>query len=139
MLLKVSPAALPVSLKFRLPTVSESSTICCCFSSQFVRYGGKRRVVAVGAGNENGYTKRSLETPGAYQLIDNKTGNKVIVWGGTDDDDESSIPSNEILHWEPTNNSDSSSAAANTKPAGLFIFSHYFILLLPPFQIKFLL
>lgn len=45
------------------------------------------------------YTRKQLETPGAYQLVDNETGEKFILWGGVDDD--SSIPSKEVLSWKP--------------------------------------
>lgn len=45
------------------------------------------------------YTRKQLETPGAYQLVDNETGEKFILWGGIDDD--SSIPSKEVLSWKP--------------------------------------
>ncbi|OVA04840.1 Helicase [Macleaya cordata] len=40
-----------------------------------------------------------METPGAYQLIDDETGEKFIVWGGIDDD--SPVPSKDILSWKP--------------------------------------
>ena len=51
-----------------------------------------------------GYTKKPLETPGAYELIDEDTGDKFIVWGGTDENDyQAPIPSKEVLHWEPSN------------------------------------
>lgn len=46
------------------------------------------------------YTKRPLGTAGAYELIDEETGERVIVWGGVDDDD-SSIPSKDVLFWNP--------------------------------------
>ncbi|KAH9782368.1 DEAD-box ATP-dependent RNA helicase 50 [Citrus sinensis] len=39
-----------------------------------------------GDGGGGGYSRTPLETAGAYELIDNDTGEKVIVWGGTDDD-----------------------------------------------------
>ncbi|KAK4787742.1 hypothetical protein SAY86_011575 [Trapa natans] len=48
-----------------------------------------------------GYTRTPLDTPGAYQLIDDDTGEKFIVWGGADDD-EFSIPSKSVLSWKPS-------------------------------------
>lgn len=62
-----------------------------------------------------GYTKKPMETAGAYQLIDEETGEKCIVWGGVDDDD-SYIPSKEVISWKPkaksavTSKDDNSSA-----------------------------
>ncbi|XP_027121439.1 DEAD-box ATP-dependent RNA helicase 50 isoform X2 [Coffea arabica] len=48
------------------------------------------------------YTRLSLDTPGAYQLIDNETGEKFIVWGGEENDPPNSpIPSQQVLSWEP--------------------------------------
>ncbi|KAK9288451.1 hypothetical protein L1049_016908 [Liquidambar formosana] len=49
-----------------------------------------------------GYTRTPMETSGAYQLIDDETGEKFIVWGGIEDD--SPIPSKDVLSWNPTNN-----------------------------------
>ncbi|KAF8392757.1 hypothetical protein HHK36_023106 [Tetracentron sinense] len=46
-----------------------------------------------------GYTRKPMDTPGAYQLIDDDTGEKFIVWGGIDD--HSPIPSKEVLSWKP--------------------------------------
>nr|GMD36093.1 DEAD-box ATP-dependent RNA helicase 50 [Ipomoea batatas] len=47
---------------------------------------------------QGSYTRRPMDTPGAYELIDNGTGEKVIVWGGVEnDDDDSAIPSKELL------------------------------------------
>lgn len=48
------------------------------------------------------YTRMPMDTPGAYQLIDEDTGEKFIVWGGSEDDTSNSpIPSNEVLSWKP--------------------------------------
>ncbi|KAL4202926.1 hypothetical protein AMTRI_Chr02g265920 [Amborella trichopoda] len=47
------------------------------------------------------YTRRPLGTAGAYELIDDETGEKFIVWGGVDND-ESPIPSKEVLSWKPS-------------------------------------
>lgn len=50
-----------------------------------------------------GYTRKPLETPGAYQLVDDDTGEKFIVWGGSDDDNHvSPIPSKHTLSWKPS-------------------------------------
>lgn len=43
-----------------------------------------------------------MDTPGAYQLIDDETGEKFIVWGGIDDDPP--IPSKDVLSWNPVDN-----------------------------------
>lgn len=111
MLLKASPPALPVNFKFSFNTISNSTfpSFNNCSVSGEIGVGGpksgRRGVVAVGAG----YTKRPLETPGAYELVDEESGDKFIVWGGTDDDDhQAPIPSKEVLHWEPSkkNNKD---------------------------------
>ncbi|GAB4858996.1 hypothetical protein Ancab_010467 [Ancistrocladus abbreviatus] len=58
----------------------------------------RRRVAPVQAA----YTKRPMKTAGAYELIDEESGEKVIVWGGVDDDD-SSIPSKNVISWNPDN------------------------------------
>lgn len=51
---------------------------------------GARVVLVRGGGGGDGigggYSRTPLETAGAYELIDKDTGEKVIVWGGTDDD-----------------------------------------------------
>ncbi|OWM63227.1 hypothetical protein CDL15_Pgr010627 [Punica granatum] len=62
--------------------------------SRALRNGGP---VAVRAG----YNRTPLDTPGAYQLIDEETGEKFIVWGGADDDD-TQIPSKAVLSWNPS-------------------------------------
>lgn len=58
-----------------------------------------------------------METPGAYELIDEESGEKVIVWGGTDDDDDGpSIPSRKVLSWNPnTDQNDSSRVKKNLR------------------------
>ncbi|KAM3398306.1 DEAD-box ATP-dependent RNA helicase 50 [Capsicum galapagoense] len=45
------------------------------------------------------YSRIPMDTPGAYQLIDEDTGEKFIVWGGSEDD--SPIPSKQVLSWKP--------------------------------------
>ncbi|KAL8160321.1 hypothetical protein V2J09_001858 [Rumex salicifolius] len=47
-----------------------------------------------------GYTRRPMDTPGAYELIDEVSGEKVIVWGG-DDDEDSHIPPKHVIAWNP--------------------------------------
>ncbi|GMY33751.1 DEAD-box ATP-dependent RNA helicase 50-like isoform X1 [Fagus crenata] len=66
-------------------------------SSQHCNERGVRLVVRA---RDSRYTRTPMEAPGAYQLIDNDTGEKFIVWGGGDDD--SSIPSKDILSWKPS-------------------------------------
>ncbi|CAL4920335.1 unnamed protein product [Urochloa decumbens] len=62
---------------------------------------GSRRSWAAAAtaeGDETrGYDKVSMDTPGAYRLVDRATGRSVIVWGGTDDGDEAAMPSPAVL------------------------------------------
>uniref|UniRef100_A0A0E0K7N4 DEAD-box ATP-dependent RNA helicase 50 n=1 Tax=Oryza punctata TaxID=4537 RepID=A0A0E0K7N4_ORYPU len=70
-----------------------------------VSCGGARRGWAaaataegVGGGEEGrGYERVPMDTPGAYRLVDRATGRSVIVWGGTDDGDEVSMPSPAVL------------------------------------------
>lgn len=40
-----------------------------------------------------------METSGAYQLVDEESGDKFIVWGGSDDGLDSPIPSKDVLSW----------------------------------------
>lgn len=47
------------------------------------------------------YTRRKLETAGAYELIDDETGDKVIVWGDDDDVDDNSVISKDVIQWKP--------------------------------------
>ncbi|CAA7405747.1 unnamed protein product [Spirodela intermedia] len=47
------------------------------------------------------YTRIPMETAGAYQLIDEETGERVIVWGGVDDGPDSPLPPKEVLTWKP--------------------------------------
>ncbi|CAH9147156.1 unnamed protein product [Cuscuta epithymum] len=55
---------------------------------------GRRSAIVV---VRSSYTRRPLDTAGAYELIDKDTGEKVIVWGGVENDDGfSDIPSNDI-------------------------------------------
>ncbi|KAH7655263.1 RNA helicase protein [Dioscorea alata] len=47
------------------------------------------------------YKRIPMDTPGAYQLIDEHTGEKFIVWGGSDDGGDDSVPSEQVLSWKP--------------------------------------
>lgn len=75
--------------------------------SRFTRYGRCNRSHGRAVKNGGttavraGYTRTPMDTPGAYQLIDDETGEKFIVWGGADDD-ESNIPSKAVLSWNPS-------------------------------------
>uniref|UniRef100_A0A0D9VNG2 DEAD-box ATP-dependent RNA helicase 50 n=1 Tax=Leersia perrieri TaxID=77586 RepID=A0A0D9VNG2_9ORYZ len=63
--------------------------------------GGARRswaAAAAGGGEEGrGYERVAMDTPGAYRLVDRSTGRSVIVWGGTDDGDDLTLPSPAVL------------------------------------------
>lgn len=50
-----------------------------------------------------GYTKRPMEAPGAYELVNEESGERVIVWGGDDDVDSSSLPPEHSISWNPNN------------------------------------
>ncbi|KAL6008990.1 hypothetical protein ACLOJK_022217 [Asimina triloba] len=47
------------------------------------------------------FTRKPTGTAGAYQLIDNDTGEKFFVWGGSDEGPDSPIPSKQVLSWKP--------------------------------------
>ncbi|KAL1806806.1 hypothetical protein ACET3Z_029874 [Daucus carota] len=91
--------------------------------------GGSSRVSIVARA---AYTRRKLETAGAYELIDDETGDKVIVWGDEKDDDDvdDSVVSKDVLKWKPEKKisvsasrrsvSDSESRAGNKSLAGNF-------------------
>lgn len=66
-----------------------------------------------------GYTRKPTGTAGAYQLIDEETGEKFFVWGGLDNDPshDSSIPSKHVLSWRPPS-SDDRDAQHNQKNRG---------------------
>ncbi|XP_071721995.1 DEAD-box ATP-dependent RNA helicase 50 [Rutidosis leptorrhynchoides] len=113
MLLKSSPATLPINLKFTTFQSNSSppsfnKTCCSCISNEYHVKSSlittircrRRGIVAVG------YTKRSLDTPGAYELVDEETGDKYIVWGDADDDDQTPIPSKDVLQWKPSSKID---------------------------------
>lgn len=60
------------------------------------------------------YTRRPTGTPGAYELINDDTGEKVIVWGGLDNDGaDSPIPSKQVLSWNPSSPSPSPSSSSS--------------------------
>ncbi|XP_059630618.1 DEAD-box ATP-dependent RNA helicase 50 isoform X2 [Cornus florida] len=103
----------PINLSERL------NLTCCCYSppppplpfhsfcsrngngkgNLFISQFPQRRT-RVGVVIRAGYSRRPMDTPGAYQLIDDETGEKVIVWGGIDNaHDQSPIPSKEVLSW----------------------------------------
>ncbi|KAJ8560373.1 hypothetical protein K7X08_004431 [Anisodus acutangulus] len=67
----------------------------------------KRMVVATKAA----YTRTPMDTPGAYQVIDEESGDKYIVWGGAEDD--SHIPSKDVLSWSPNNNNPQTQSSTN--------------------------
>lgn len=76
----------------------------CPFSSR-KNMINTRTTVLVSAG----LTRTPMETPGAYQLIDEETGEKFIVWG----DDDAPIPSKDVLSWNPTGNNARSNRDSN--------------------------
>ncbi|GAB2294200.1 hypothetical protein Dimus_028418 [Dionaea muscipula] len=62
------------------------------------------------------YTKRTMDTPGAYELIDEESGERVIVWGGTgDEDDAAPIPSKQVLSWKPGDDENRSSISVENR------------------------
>lgn len=70
------------------------------------RSNGIRKNVVIVRVRAEAYKRIPMETEtsGAYQLIDDQTGQKFIVWGGGDDDDSdhsSSLPSQQVLSWNP--------------------------------------
>jgi hypothetical protein len=97
-------------------------------SSQHCNERGVRLVVRA---RDSRYTRTPMETPGAYQLIDNDTGEKFIVWGGGDDD--SSIPSKDILSWKPsTTVIPNNSITTNEGALCLYIYFHFLLYLNRP-------
>lgn len=55
-----------------------------------VNWNGRNARVRVNAE----YKKRPLGTPGAYEVVDEESGEKVIVWGGVDEGDDDWNPNN---------------------------------------------
>lgn len=78
---------------------------------------GRNATVRVSAG----YKKRPMETPGAYELIDEESGERIILWGG-DDDDEVSIPSKQVLSWTPTPTKQHNKTSSARKIVGGILF-----------------
>lgn len=94
MLLAKAPPA-PISINLA-PKPKPKPRFLESFASRHER--GCRLVVRAG------YTRTPMETPGAYQLVDDDTGEKFIVWGGSNDDlRDSLIPSKDVLSWSPSN------------------------------------
>ena len=62
-----------------------------------------------------------MGTAGAYELIDEETGERVIVWGGVDDDD-SSIPSKDVLLWNPKSQEQTTTKTKESSPGIPFFF-----------------
>jgi len=62
-----------------------------------------------------------METPGAYELIDKESGERIIVCGG-DDDDSSSIPSKHVLPWNPKSQEQTTTKTKERSPGILFFF-----------------
>ncbi|KAI6685109.1 hypothetical protein NL676_031022 [Syzygium grande] len=107
MMLAKAPSP-PVSLN-TTPFTSSSSSVAYPFSFRPRLFpsraigarrlpGGRARDVAVRSG---GYTRTPLGTPGAYQLTDDETGERFIVWGGSDDTADSPLPPEDVLRWKP--------------------------------------
>ncbi|MCL7052154.1 hypothetical protein MKW94_004412 [Papaver nudicaule] len=100
-MLTTAPLNLPFSIK-TTTTSSSSPNFNIISSSKFENAGlflfnqktTRGGVIIV---RSSGYIRKNLDTPGAYQLIDDETGEKVIVWG----DDDSPLPSKETLKWKP--------------------------------------
>ncbi|XP_038978955.1 DEAD-box ATP-dependent RNA helicase 50 isoform X2 [Phoenix dactylifera] len=72
------------------------STATTCSAAATVPGGGSRGWKVSAA-----YKRIPMETSGAYQLIDEETGDKFIVWGGAENGPDSPIPSAEVLSWRP--------------------------------------
>ncbi|KAL9691615.1 hypothetical protein QQ045_012040 [Rhodiola kirilowii] len=62
------------------------------------RSGGKSRFVV-----RAGYKKIPMDAAGAYRLVDEESGEKFIVWGGSEEDEKqaSALPSKDVLTWKP--------------------------------------
>lgn len=68
------------------------------------------------------YTRRKLETPGAYELVDDETGDKVIVWGDDDDDDvdSKSVISKDVIQWKPEDSKKKISVGTSRRSESVF-------------------
>ncbi|KAF5759696.1 putative RNA helicase [Helianthus annuus] len=109
MLMKAStPAALPINFKSRFTVVS---------NSRVTSYNNCKEIGRRGVVTAAGYRKRSLETPGAYELVDEESGDKFIVWGGTDDEAPIPTPTNEVLHWKPPSTRPPTASSKGVSPS----------------------
>ncbi|KAL3750456.1 hypothetical protein ACJRO7_011458 [Eucalyptus globulus] len=125
MMLAKAPSP-PISLNstpFTSTSTATSSSVVCPFSFRprllpSRALGARRRRLRLrlpGGGTRNfavrsgGYTRTPLDTPGAYQLIDDETGARFIVWGGSDDPADSPAPPEDVLRWKPARKSGGSS------------------------------
>lgn len=69
--------------------------------------------------SNGGYAKRKMEAPGAYELIDEETGEKVIVWGGSEDSDDVGIPSQHVISWTPTKKEKKKTSSSSERNEGI--------------------
>lgn len=85
-------AALPISFR-----IQKGLNFCNAQSSN-----GHHRFTSMAVRvRASAYTRVPMDTPGAYQLIDNETGEKFIVWGGEENDPpDSPLPSQQVLSWK---------------------------------------
>ncbi|URD73768.1 DEAD-box ATP-dependent RNA helicase [Musa troglodytarum] len=76
---------------------------CGCSFERASREERAESPVVAAASGRRGYERIPMETAGAYRLVDRETGEKFIVWGGSDDNDDADtpIPSAEVLSWKP--------------------------------------
>ncbi|CAL9174312.1 unnamed protein product [Musa hybrid cultivar] len=76
---------------------------CGCSFERAARGERDESPVVAAASGRHGYERIPMETAGAYRLVDRETGEKFIVWGGSDDNDDADtpIPSAEVLSWKP--------------------------------------
>ncbi|KAK3441930.1 hypothetical protein EUGRSUZ_B02194 [Eucalyptus grandis] len=111
-----SPSISLNSTPFTSTSTSTSSSVAYPFSFRprplaSRALGARRRRRLPGGGTRNfavrsgGYTRTPLDTPGAYQLIDDETGERFIVWGGSDDPVDSPAPPEDVLRWKPARKS----------------------------------
>lgn len=116
MLAKLPPAT---SFEFRRtealrrPSLSFTTTTRNCSGGA----GARVSIVARAA-----YTRRKLETAGAYELIDEESGEKVIVWGDDDDDDvdDNSVISKDVIQWKPEDSKKKISVNASRRSESVF-------------------
>ncbi|CAL9185940.1 DEAD-box ATP-dependent RNA helicase 50-like [Musa acuminata AAA Group] len=76
---------------------------CGCSFERAARGERDESPVVAAASGRHGYERIPMETAGAYRLVDRETGEKFIVWGGSDDNDDADtpIPSADVLSWKP--------------------------------------